>query len=449
MAIVVTPPVLRPTQGRAFLSPIGIDQFLGPGSQMLPLESGMLWTFRANTTTLMPTFTDSTIGTANPDPIILNARGEPPNEIWLLSGVPYKFVLQDKNGVTIWTYDNISGINDPGFVSEWTPTFATTYISPTSFSIPGDQTSSGLADEGRRMKFTIASGNVFGVIASASFDGTKTTYTMQMTSGVLDTTLSAAWYGLLSATHTSAPVWGSQELGDTLASAATTKIWEAGCDFLHVSGIVNITSFGTAPRSGIEMTIVFDSTPKISNGASLICPNGQDLTVAAGDAIRVRAESLTTHRIVEYMNGFALDPTQSVGYSEFIVVREKHITGAFSVATAVNSAFVGSTMRSSLKCVITGAAFRIGSGGSAAGTNSTQISRINAGGTVSVWQVLTQLFSAGASGASAGKNTWDMSLASVMTLASIGEAGVLIGQAASLDKIPVLSDIVWRYKVLP
>jgi len=135
-------------------------------------------------------------------------------------------------------------------------------------------------------------------------------------------------------------------------------------------------------------------------------------------------------------------------HPEYTVIREKHITGALSVATAVNSAYAGSTMRSSMKCVITGIGFRIGSGGSAAGSNSMQVSRVNGAGTVSTWQVMTQIFSAGASGASFGKNTWDISLASAMTLASIGEAAVLIGQAASLDKIPVLSDIVWRYRIL-
>jgi hypothetical protein len=62
---------------------------------------------------------------------------------------------------------------------------------------------------------------------------------------------------------------------------------------------------------------------------------------------------------------------------------------------------------------------------------------------------LTLTISAGASGASAGKNTFFITLDSAMTLASIGEGAVLIGNAASLDKIPVLSDIVWIYRTMP
>lgn len=130
------------------------------------------------------------------------------------------------------------------------------------------------------------------------------------------------------------------------------------------------------------------------------------------------------------------------------VIKEKHVTGAISGATGVPTAYVGSTFRSAQKCVVLGIAARIGSGGSIAGSNSMTISRIGAGG-VSAWKTFTALFSAGASGASAGKNTFFITLDSAMTLASIGEGAVLIGNAASLDKIPVLSDIVWIYRTMP
>ena len=138
----------------------------------------------------------------------------------------------------------------------------------------------------------------------------------------------------------------------------------------------------------------------------------------------------------------------SYDHPQYTVIREKHLTGAISCAGGVPTAFVSSTMRASMKAVITGCSFRVGSGGSAAGTNSISIARIGAGG-VSVWQTLTVNMSAGASGASAGRNTFDISLVSAMTIASIGEGAILQGQAASLDKVAVLSDIVWRYRILP
>lgn len=128
-----------------------------------------------------------------------------------------------------------------------------------------------------------------------------------------------------------------------------------------------------------------------------------------------------------------------------VVIREKHVTGALSVG-AVNSGYVGSTLRTRNKSVVVGVAFRVQSGGSAAGSNSFKVHRLGTGGTASSWQVLTTISSAGASAAA---DVYDISLVSAMTIHSIGEAAELAGNAASLDKIPVLSDVIWRYRILP
>lgn len=128
-----------------------------------------------------------------------------------------------------------------------------------------------------------------------------------------------------------------------------------------------------------------------------------------------------------------------------VVIREVHRTGAISTA-AVNSGYAGVTLRTRNKSVIVGVAFRVGSGGSAAGSNSFKVQRINALGTTSTWQVLTTASSAGASAAG---DVYDVSLASALTVHSIGEGVELVGNAASLDKVPVLSDVIWRYRVLP
>lgn len=131
------------------------------------------------------------------------------------------------------------------------------------------------------------------------------------------------------------------------------------------------------------------------------------------------------------------------------VIKEKHITGALSCATGVPTAYVGSTFRSAQKCVVLGCAIKVGSGGSLGATNSFSISRIGAGG-VSSWKTFTFMISTGASGASQGsKSNLFFTLDSAMTLGSIGEGAVLIGQAASIDKVPVLSDIVWIYRTMP
>jgi hypothetical protein len=71
----------------------------------VPLSGGRVYTYTAGTTTPQATFTDASGATPNPNPIILNSRGEA--SIWLGSGT-YKFKLTDANDVEIWTVDYIS-----------------------------------------------------------------------------------------------------------------------------------------------------------------------------------------------------------------------------------------------------------------------------------------------------------------------------------------------------
>jgi hypothetical protein len=71
----------------------------------VPLSGGKVYTYIAGTTTPQATFTDYTGATPNPNPVILDSRGEA--NIWL-GGALYKFKLTDANDVEIWTVDYIS-----------------------------------------------------------------------------------------------------------------------------------------------------------------------------------------------------------------------------------------------------------------------------------------------------------------------------------------------------
>ena len=78
-----------------YLSPLG-----GAGWQFfddngVPLSGGLLYTYAAGTTTPQVTYTSSAGGTACPNPIVLDSAGRPPAEIWLTSGLSYKFTLKD------------------------------------------------------------------------------------------------------------------------------------------------------------------------------------------------------------------------------------------------------------------------------------------------------------------------------------------------------------------
>jgi hypothetical protein len=70
-----------------------------------PLVGGKVYTYEAGTTTPLTTYTDNTGNSVNPNPVILNARGEA--SIWLGAGI-YKFRLTDANDVELWTVDYIA-----------------------------------------------------------------------------------------------------------------------------------------------------------------------------------------------------------------------------------------------------------------------------------------------------------------------------------------------------
>ena len=87
------------------LTPTPKQQFLDNNGN--PLVGGKLYSFAAGTNTPLATYTDYTGLSANPNPVIMNARGEA--SVWL-SPVAYKLKLVDASNVEIWTVDNITNI---------------------------------------------------------------------------------------------------------------------------------------------------------------------------------------------------------------------------------------------------------------------------------------------------------------------------------------------------
>lgn len=192
------------------LSPIANDApFLDANGN--PLSGGLLYTYTAGSTTAQTTYTDSTGNTQNANPIVLNSNGYPSNGssvvgVWLTAGVSYKFVLKTSGGTTVWTRDQISGINDTNVTQDqWASGPTPTYVSATSFTLSGDQTST--FHVGRRIKTTNSGGTIYSTITSSTY-GASTTIVVANDSGTLDSGLSAVSYGLMSAANTSEPQIG-------------------------------------------------------------------------------------------------------------------------------------------------------------------------------------------------------------------------------------------------
>jgi hypothetical protein len=76
------------------------------GTDGLPLVGGKIYTYAGGTSTPIATYTDSTAGTANTNPIILDSYGQA--NIWLINTTTYKFVVKTAADVLLYTVDNIS-----------------------------------------------------------------------------------------------------------------------------------------------------------------------------------------------------------------------------------------------------------------------------------------------------------------------------------------------------
>jgi hypothetical protein len=193
----------------AKLSPVFNDQSVDINGN--PLNGAKLFTYVAGSSTKVATYTDSAGTIPQTNPIILNSLGYPTNgPIWIAEGTLVKFVLApstdtDPPTSPIKTIDNVQGVNDSSTtISQWTSSGVTpTYVSATSFTLPGDQTSA--FEPNRRLQFTTSGGTVYGTILTSVFT-TLTTVTMTMDGAqVLDAGLSVVNLGILTASNSSIP----------------------------------------------------------------------------------------------------------------------------------------------------------------------------------------------------------------------------------------------------
>lgn len=179
-----------------------------------PYSGALLFFYAAGSSTKQNTYTDSGGGTACDNPITLNSSGYPAVSgvivaPWGTVGQTYKIGLaapgsSDPPASFLWTEDSVSPINDTALtIDQWVAGAAPTYVSATSFTLVGDQTST--YHVGRRLKTTNSGGTIYSTIVTSAY-GALTTITVVNDSGTLDAGLSAVYYGLLSATNPSTPL---------------------------------------------------------------------------------------------------------------------------------------------------------------------------------------------------------------------------------------------------
>lgn len=82
--------------------------FTGLDSNGNPLSGGKLYSYAAGTTTPQATYTDVTLTVPNANPIILDSAGRA--VVYLTPGKSFKFVLQQSDGSSVWTQDNVAAV---------------------------------------------------------------------------------------------------------------------------------------------------------------------------------------------------------------------------------------------------------------------------------------------------------------------------------------------------
>lgn len=296
--------------------------FLAPGpfgagyqafdSNGVPLNSGLIYTYAAGSTTTQATFTTSTGNVTNAAPITLSADGRPQNsgnlvEIWLTSGIAYKFTITDSLNNQIAVYDNLVGINDIGAQSEWVLAATPVFVSATQFTVAGNQTL--LFDVGRRVKAVVTAGTIFGTVSAVAFV-TTTTVTVDWDSTQLDSGLSAVSYGLLDASKPSIPTTRMDQPTETITAAATLDLGIVRARSIAIAGSTSITRLSIP--DGQVRNIVFNNQLTLSNTVSqiLTVSGGTTITTNTGDAAVVRGEPGLA-RFISYQRsgGFPLTNT--------------------------------------------------------------------------------------------------------------------------------------------
>ena len=219
-----------------------------------------LFFYEENTTTKKDTYTTNAGDTANSNPIVLDTYGRVPSagQVWLTEGTTgYKIVLAppadtDPPASGVVLADYVHGINDfsgQSALNQWQASGLTpTYLTATTFTVPGDQTS--VLHAGRRLMTSNTGGTIYSTITATAFTSV-TTVTVVNDSGVLDSGLGTVSFGILTSVGPSVPkvalpdgstgATQSADDGSTLLAttqyADTQALKESG----NFSGVVSVT----------------------------------------------------------------------------------------------------------------------------------------------------------------------------------------------------------------
>jgi hypothetical protein len=241
-----------------------------PGSGN-PLTGGQLYTVQPGTTVQfglppaypMPTFTDSSGFTQNQNPVTLDASGEA--DVWL-SGYT-KLVLFDSDGTLVWSKDNVSSSPALQSVSlQWVPqSTQVTFVSATSFYVPGNQTAIFLP--GTAVLATMSGATAIGLVQSSSQGQTPvvTTVTVSWYSTQLNASVSAIATGIVAG-----GVPGSMPVMPTVEKTANSTLDYTSLFQTIIANSANATSHTLPAANSVPSGSWYDIFNKGSANATVV-----------------------------------------------------------------------------------------------------------------------------------------------------------------------------------
>lgn len=208
-----------------------------------PLSGALVYTYVSGASvTPLATFTDSTGGVQNANPVVLNASGQA--DIWFTPGSSYRVVLKDSTATTTYyTIDAVAGAVTPSVY------FATIMADASQTAVFNDVVAGG--------------GTVTGSIIMSG-----------------------------AAVNEAASV--------TVASATSTPIGAAASNSVTVSGVATITSFDNVTAGRIRYVTFSGILTLTHNATSLILPGAANITTAAGDAMLAQSLGSGNWKVLVY-----------------------------------------------------------------------------------------------------------------------------------------------------
>lgn len=215
------------------LSPVGNGQQFFDNNG-IPLAGGLIYTYQAGSSTLLTTYTTVNGNIANTNPIVLDAYGRTPSEIWMQTGYSYKFIIQTAETVTLQTLDNLYPIlQSAPAVSD---TFTTGMIIIWSGSLGSIPSGWALCDGNNstpdlRDRFIVGAGNTYAIGATGGSADSITvshTHTATVTDthkhfvSNVDTSSPSSGGAALSASNTMAVQGGDSYQAYLIGGSATT-----------------------------------------------------------------------------------------------------------------------------------------------------------------------------------------------------------------------------------